>query len=849
MKANMLTTKINLPWLFRMAWRDAKASRMRLVLFMSSIILGIAAVVSIQLFRDNLRDNIQQQSKSLMGADYLIDIDETPNERAQTIIDSLKPVATEVNFVSMIAFPKNGGSKLVRVRGLEGEFPIYGEMRTQPAQASNTYQNKSGALVDATLMLQYNITVGDSIKVGELTLPIIGSLKSLPGSSAVMSSVAPPVVIPFDLIDDTELLQFGSRKEYQYYYKAEANTDLVALEDRLEPMLDAENADLDTHTSTSRRLGRRYDNMGKFLNLVAFIALLLGCVGIASSVHIYIREKLKQIAVLKCLGASRKQGFLIYLIQIAGIGIIGGSIGGLVGIAIQEAFPYLLKEFLPFEMTVSISAQPVILGIVLGLLTAVLFALLSLLNTWYISPLAALRVSETQSSKQPRLARFVVFGMIVLFLFLFSFWLLQDAIYALFFVIGVLVTFAILAGIANLTMRLIKYWFPKSWGYPTRQSLLNLFRPNNQTLVLIVAIGLGAFLISTLYFTKDMLLAKTELDNSADSANMIMIDIQPEQADAVAKTITDNNLELIDNIPLVTMRIQTVKGMLANEAEQDSTVQIRRWIYNHEFRTTYRDSLIASEEILEGEWTEEVFNDKLIPISISDNMARDAQVSVGDKIVFNVQGVLMETVVGSIRMVDWGQLQLNFSVVFPKGVLENAPQFNVLTTNAPNETSSAELQRTMVAEFPNVTVIDLRQVYTVVEDILNKVTWIINFMAFFSILTGIIVLIGSVRTSKYQRIKESVLLRTLGAKNDQIIKISALEYLLLGLIGSLVGILLALLSAGLLAIFVFKEAFVPSGIPFLIFLPIISVLVLLIGLSNIRGVLRSSPLEVLRREI
>ena len=845
----MLTTKINLPWLFRMAWRDAKASRMRLVLFMSSIILGIAAVVSIQLFRDNLRDNIQQQSKSLMGADYLIDIDETPNERAQTIIDSLKPVATEVNFVSMIAFPKNGGSKLIRVRGLEGEFPIYGEMRTQPAQASNTYQNKSGALVDATLMLQYNITVGDSIKVGELTLPIIGSLKSLPGSSAVMSSVAPPVVIPFDLIDDTELLQFGSRKEYQYYYKAEANTDLVALEDRLEPMLDAENADLDTHTSTSRRLGRRYDNMGKFLNLVAFIALLLGCVGIASSVHIYIREKLKQIAVLKCLGASRKQGFLIYLIQIAGIGIIGGSIGGLVGIAIQEAFPYLLKEFLPFEMTVSISAQPVILGIVLGLLTAVLFALLSLLNTWYISPLAALRVSETQSSKQPRLARFVVFGMIVLFLFLFSFWLLQDAIYALFFVVGVLVTFAILAGIANLTMRLIKSWFPKSWGYPTRQSLLNLFRPNNQTLVLIVAIGLGAFLISTLYFTKDMLLAKTELDNSADSANMIMIDIQPEQADAVAKTITDNNLELIDNIPLVTMRIQTVKGMLANEAEQDSTVQIRRWIYNHEFRTTYRDSLIASEEILEGEWTEEVFNDKLIPISISDNMARDAQVSVGDKIVFNVQGVLMETVVGSIRMVDWGQLQLNFSVVFPKGVLENAPQFNVLTTNAPNETSSAELQRTMVAEFPNVTVIDLRQVYTVVEDILNKVTWIINFMAFFSILTGIIVLIGSVRTSKYQRIKESVLLRTLGAKNDQIIKISALEYLLLGLIGSLVGILLALLSAGLLAIFVFKEAFVPSGIPFLIFLPTISVLVLLIGLSNIRGVLRSSPLEVLRREI
>ena len=831
-----------------MAWRDARSSRVRLALFMASIVLGIAAVVSIQLFRDNLRDNIQQQSKSLMGADYLIDINETPNEHARAIIDSLKPAAKEVNFVSMIAFPKNGGSKLVRVRGLEGTFPIYGEMKTQPEEAAQTYQNKDGALVDATLMLQYDILPGDSITVGELTLPIIGSLKSLPGSSAVMSSVAPPVVIPYGRVTETELLQFGSRKEYQFYYKANPNIDLIELENSLEPRLDAENADLDTHTSTSRRLGRRYENMGKFLNLVAFIALLLGCVGIASSVHIYIREKLRHIAVLKCLGASRKQSFLIYLIQIAGIGLIGGTLGGLIGIAIQELFPYLLKEFLPFELTISIGLQPVIMGVVLGLITSVLFALLSLINTWYVSPLAALRVSETKSSKQPQIARILVFGLIIVFMFLFSYWLLRDLLYAAAFVLGILFTFAVLSGIANLTMKLIKAWFPKSWGYTSRQSLLNLFRPNNQTLVLIVAIGLGAFLISTLYFTKDILLAKTEVGNSTESANIIMIDVQPEQAEAISNTIAENNLELIDNIPLVTMRIHTVKGMVAKEAEQDSTVQIRRWIYNHEFRTTYRDSLIASEELLEGEWTPEVSNGDLIPISISDNVAEDAQVSIGDTIVFNVQGVLMKTVVGSIRMVDWGQLQLNFSIVFPKGVLENAPQFNVLTTNAPNEKSSAELQRTMVSNFPNVTIIDLRQVYTVVEDILSKVTWIINFMAFFSIVTGIIVLIGSVRTSKYQRIKESVLLRTLGAKNNQILKISALEYLLLGLVGSLVGILLALLSAALLAIFVFQEAFVPSLVPFLVFLPIISLLVLLMGLSNIRGVLRSSPLEVLRRE-
>ena len=209
----------------------------------------------------------------------------------------------------------------------------------------------------------------------------------------------------------------------------------------------------------------------------------------------------------------------------------------------------------------------------------------------------------------------------------------------------------------------------------------------------------------------------------------------------------------------------------------------------------------------------------------------------------------METTVGSIRKVDWGRIQLNFSIVFPEGVLENAPQFNVLTTYASNEERSAKLQRDLVSKFPNVSIIDLRQVYTIIDDILDKVTWIVNFMAFFSILTGIIVLIGSVRNSKYQRIKESVLLRTLGAKNKQILKISALEYFFLGVLGSLLGILLALLSSFLLAVFVFNEPFKPSLIPFIVFLPSISILVLAIGLSNVRGVLQSSPLEVLRKSV
>lgn len=830
-----------------MAWRDAKASKVRLFLFMASIILGIAAVVSIQLFSTNLKDNIQSQSKVLMGADYIINSRQEPTARAQAIIDSLQPNASEVNFVSMIAFPKNGGTKLVQVRGLEGGFPFYGKIETQPTSIANTYHDSGGALVDATLLLQFDAQPGDSIKIGALIIPIAGALKSIPGSSAISTSVAPPVIIPYRFIEDTKLLQFGSRKEYQYFYKASDTVNLKRLEDRLKPELEVENANINTHIGSTQRLGKRYDNVGKFLNLAAFIALLLGCIGIASSVHIYIKEKLRAIAVLKCMGASRLQSFLIFLIQIAGIGIVGGLIGSLIGVALQGLFPYLLKDFLPFALDIRISAQPIIIGVFLGLFMSVLFALLPLLRTWYVSPLEVLRVDE-QAVQEPLKVRIGVFAAILVFLFLFALWLIHNALYAALFVSATVITFAILAGVAALLIKAIRRFFPKSWGFTARQSLLNLFRPNNQTVVLVVAIGLGTFLISTLYFTKDILLAKTEVGQTSENANIIILDVQSEQREAVAQSIITKDLPVVNNIPMVTMRMHSIKGRLVNELRKDSTSQVRSWILNHEFRTTYRDTLSASEELEAGKWIPRLNPGDPVVISISDNLSDDANVSLGDTIVFNVQGVLMETTVGSIRKVDWAQMQINFTVVFPAGVLEDAPQFNVLTTTVKDESSSAALQRDLVSRFPNVSIIDLRQVFTLVEDILDKVSWVINFMAFFSILTGIIVLIGSVRTSKYQRVKESVLLRTLGAKNAQILQISAFEYVFLGLLGSLVGILLALVSSLGLALFVFKEPFMPSLIPFVVFLPGITLLVLAIGLSNIRTVLKSSPLEVLRRE-
>ena len=593
-------TKAGFNWLLKMAWRDGKASLSRLFLFMASIILGIAAVVAIQLFSTNLKDNIQKQSKSLMGADFIVDSRKKPSEKVQKIIDSLGADASEVNFVSMAAFPKNEGTKLVKVRAMKGAFPFYGKLSTLPENASASYQELGGALVDATLLLQYNIKPGDSIKLGKVTFPIIGALKSIPGSTAISSSVAPTVLIPFRYLEKTELLQLGSRTEYQYFFKA-PEMDLELLDKKIDPILDNENADLDTHTNTSRNLGRRYDNVGRFLNLVAFIALLLGCIGIASSVHIYIKEKLKNVAVLKCLGASRKQSFYIYLIQIVSIGAIGGIVGAAIGTSLQYAFPYILKEFLPFSVEISITWPPIVMGITLGIFMSVLFALLPLLGTWYVSPLEVLRGQE-ENQQKPKAAKLIVGLTILFFIFIFSFWMLKSVINGLVFTIGIFITFAIVAAISSLFIKLIKKFFPTSWGFTSRQSLLNLFRPNNQTMVLILAIGLGTFLISTLYFTKDILLSKTTLDNKKTDANIILMDVQSSQEQALVDNFKTQGIEIIDNIPIITMRMHSLKGKLANDIRKDTTVRMRRWMLNREFRVTYRDKLAETEDLVAGEF-------------------------------------------------------------------------------------------------------------------------------------------------------------------------------------------------------------------------------------------------------
>ncbi len=847
----MRTSKAPLSWLFKMAWRDSRKNWNRLFLFTSSIILGIAALVAIQSFGDNLKGDIEGQAKELLGADVLIEGRQKPDSTIQHLLDSIagisKAKAEEISFASMVYHPKSKSTRLANIRALSGGFPFYGDLETLPLIAGKNFRSKQAAIIDQTLLLQFDAKAGEVMRVGKVSFNIEGELLQAPGQNNIVSTVAPKVYIPMQYLAQTGLVKAGSRLQYRYYYRLDEGIDPERLDENLSQRLRKAEYSLRTVEDSKRNLGNAFDALTRFLNLVAFIALLLGCVGVASAVNVYLKEKMGTVAVLRCLGAEGRHAFRIFLIQIAAIGLAGSLIGALLGSSIQAFLPFVLADFLPVEVNYSISWQAIGQGVALGVVVSVLFALLPLLRVRSISPLFTLRASFEEKKFRLDVYQVFAYSLILGFIYLFAYAQIKSWREAGYFTVFILFSLAVLSGVSRLLMWAVRRFFPVSWNYLWRQSIANLYRPNNQTATLILTIGLGTGLISTLYLIQTTLLTQVAISDNNNQPNLILFDIQTEQRESVRTVVKEMGLPIQQELPIVAMRLASYKGKSRQAWLDDSTNTLPRDVLNREYRISYRDTLDINEKLVEGKLGKAVTSPKdTIWVSISDTHASRMEAKIGDMIVFNVQGMPIKTYIGSIRKLDFTQFRTSFTFVFPSGVLEEAPQFFVLITRAKDKAQSAEVQKTLVQRYPNVSAVDIALVIESVQEVLDKVSFVIQFMALFSIMTGILVLLASVRISKYQRTQESVLLRTLGASRNQIFWINALEYFFLGSLASLTGIGLSVLASWALTVYLFELDFNPDLMPLLAVFAFITGITVLIGLLNSRGVVNKPPLEVLR---
>ncbi|HLF65757.1 MAG TPA: FtsX-like permease family protein, partial [Saprospiraceae bacterium] len=715
-------------FLLNTAWRDSRHNRGRLVLFMSSIILGVAALVAINAFNYNLARDIDRQAASLLGADIAV----TGNRPiATTLIPALDSIAsqkaTELELFSMAYLPVQDASQFVRVRALEGDFPFYGEIKTIPSEAAKDFQHGTFALVDESAMIEHSLQVGDSIRLGEAYFTIVGRLTAMFGSSALTSAFAPPVYIGKQYLDATKLVQEGSLVNYSYYLKTPVGFDADEWEEKNDDRFRTEAMRIETIAERKENLNEAFDRLNAFLNLVALVSLLMGCIGVASSVFIYVRNKIPSIAILRCLGMKGKQAFTIYFIQILALGVLGALTGAILGSVIQTVLPIVLSDLLPVSVTVTLSWRAIIEGLLVGLVVTVLFALLPLLAVRKVSPMRTLRSNMIGDIQERDPVRWFIYGGLVASLVLFLWLMTGDIQAAGIYTLGLLLSAATLFLVSKAVMWMIKRYLPRGWHFAFRQGLSNLFRPNNQTQTLLVSIGLGTAVLSTLLITQGLILRNVANMDAGNQPNMILYGIERTQKDSLAAITKHYKMPIIQQVPIVTMRIEGWKGRTKSEWLGDTTRKAETWAINREARVTFRDTLDVAEHLVKGAFTGNVEPGDSIFISLADGFAEALDVDIGDEVVFNVQGTLLKTYVGSLRKIEFNSMMTRFFIVFPHGVLEQAPQFQVLVTKSPDVATTAKYRSEVVRTFPNVSVVDLASILVALNEILNKVSYVIRF--------------------------------------------------------------------------------------------------------------------------
>lgn len=843
--------------LARLAWRESRTARRRLLLYMSSISLGVAALVAIDSFAANVNGSIREQSRALLGGDLTFGSRQAFPERATEILDSLEAsgarVARVTTFASMALAPQRERTRLAQVRAVGEGYPFYGDVITRPLNQWERLHDGHYAMVDPSLLISLGADVGDTLRVGFTDFVIIAELTQVPGDPGVAAAIGPRVFVSEQWLEEMGLLGFGSRAEFEAVVRLpdEMNADEVIKPFRAE--LREQRVGLNTVAENESELTESIDELADFLGIVGLIALLLGGVGVASGVSAFVARKMDAVAILRCLGATSRQVLAIYSAQAALMGLAGAAVGAGLGVAVQVMLPGIVEDLLPVDVAVRIEPAVVLTGLGVGVWVALVFALRPLLSLRNVSPLQALRRDTDPAVLRGRWrdpGRLTVDALLVASVVVLAMQRAENWRQGAGFAIGIALVLAALWTSASLLSRAARAVVSARWPYVVRQGMANLYRPANQTRAVVVALGFGAFLVSTLYITQTNLLSRFEVMAEAARGNLVFFDVQDDQVEGISSVVTNGGQEVVERIPIVNMRISKINSWTMDQMTDTTNPDgVRRatWALRREYRSTFRAEMVGTENLIAGRW----FNandDGLPEVSMEQEVAEELGLQMGDTLTWDVQGVEIPTVVTSFREVEWARFEPNFFAVLEPHAIMDAPKQWVVLAATGDDATLARLQRDAVDRFPNVSSIDLTLIRRTIATIVEKVTMAVRFLAVFSLAMGIPVLFSAVAASRRARVREGVLLKTLGATRGQIRSVLLAEYVLLGLLSALAGMVLSFGGAWALLTFVFDQRFHPATGPAVAIAAIMVLVTVAIGLLGARDVFRETPMAALRAE-
>ena len=847
------------------ALRETRSAWKRLVFFFVCIAIGVGAIVALRSVIQSVRQVLSSEARSLMAADIFISTDRpwqsgTPERIASRV--ARVPNASRIDAIEMVTMARPADervdvTKVVELRAVQPGFPFYGRLTLQDGRPySHSLLENNGALVRPELLSQFGLAVGDAIAIGKAQFVIRGLIALEPGRSLSAFSLGPRVLIDYDDLAETGLVTFGSRISRQMLLRV-PESEIDALARDLQSDLRSEFARVRSYRDRQEQIGEDFERAENYLSLVGLVIVVLGGIAVSSVTRVFVRQKIKSIAVMKCVGGTSRQILSVYLLQSLALGVIGSAIGVVLAWIAIAVIPEDMNQIGTLSVAYGLSWSAAAQGIGIGVLVSLLFAMVPLLEVRQVKPSLLLR-QETAGRRRDWFqiaATVVVAGALVAL----ASWQAASINVGLSVCAGFIALTLVLQGIGWLLTRLTRPLARSSW-FPMRQAVLHLSRPGNQTRVILLTVGLGTFFIMGVRGLQVSLLDQFALQIGENTPDMFLVDIQQDQAADMkaflAKRLPPESQPLF--IPVLRARV-TGKGVNLDEVED---LQGRGRL-SREYTITYRDHLESNETLVKGEFPKPVPGsdprtgtgvrpqDALPEVSIEEGIVERFGIDVGDVMRFDVLGRAIHARVSGIRRVEWREGRSGgFMFVFGAGTFDGAPHwfFAPVRANLPDPAQRGKLTHDIVVRFPNVSVIDLRELLESIRKVFQVVIVAIDVVGSLVILTGGLILVGAVAVTKFQRVYEAAIFKTLGASSRAIAAMLMVEYGLLGSIAGAVGSFGALALAWGVSRFALDIPWRPALHENVVGTVATSVLIMIIGVAASADVLRRKPLAALRAE-
>lgn len=845
-------------FILRMAYRELRASWRRLIFFFCCVAIGVGGIVALRSLVQNVRTALAAEARGLTAGDVYVRSDQPWTAEVRGRIEARAAEAaaewTEtVDTVTMARLPAGPRTKVVEVRGVEPAFPYYGRFTLESGAAySPVLLQDHGALVGRELLPQLGVAVGDRILVGDAAFTIRGAIVTEPGRQLGGFSLGPRVLVARGALEETGLLGVASRAERQFLLRAPEES-IEALVGRLREDLREEFVRIGSYRRTEDRIERNFSRAENYLSLIGFVIVILGGIGVWSVTRVFVRQRLRGAAVLKCLGATSGEVLAVYVAQVALLGLGGALLGIGVAWAVLAAVPDSLAAqaaattgFAVVSTDLTLSAM--LQGLAVGLLVSLLFALTPLLDLRHARPLLLLRQGEAPSAPLRDPVRIAAAAAAGAGLFGVAAWQAASLEVGAWVAGGFVAVAGALHLLGRALVRMIRPLEAAGW-FPLRHAVLNLRRPGNQTRVVLLAVGLGSFFIIGVRAVQENLLASFSLELRDDMPDMFLIDVQQDQADGVRRIFREAGLAGAGAepalIPVLRARVTAVTGP---ETAIEGRRAVRRAGFGREYTVTYRERLEENERVVAGEFWDAAPADAP-EVSIEDSLV-ERGMRLGDTVRFDVLGRAVEARVTSVRAVDWDDSRAGgFMFLFRPGAFDGAPHSYVSFLRGPPEPAArGAFQRTLVDRYPNVSVIDGLEIIRTFRRVLDYVTLAVTVVGLIALLTGGLILVGSVAMTRFQRLFDAAVFRTLGANTRLIAVMYVLEYGVLGTLAGVVGSAGALVLTWALTRQVLDVPWTPA--PFLNLAGVLATaaVVLLVGVASSLDVLRRKPLATLRAE-